>query len=425
MKKQPAITIPTEVPFPELQSIRSANGVDINTLFVEGEVARVSFAFRAGTSLQQRAFAASATANLLGEGSVGFSSKEIADKLDFYGSYYGVSVDRDWAVATFCCLSKFFVQTMDIAREVLLHPTFEQEEVESYRAKRKQGLLQERSKPAYVARELLSETLFGPTHPYGMNSPAELYDTLTREDILRFYGSFYLADDCFVVASGNIGQQELAVIDSIVSGLPTRDFAEPDLHPAPVGQRFGFVERPGALQSALRLGLVLFPRTHPDYIPMQIVAAALGGYFSSRLVRNLREERGYTYGAYAAMVNLQQSGYLAISTEVATEVTDDALAQIYYEIGRMRDQPPGKEELRTVKNILVGEVMRIIDGPFGVADVAIENIQNAQDNDYVARLVARIKDFTADEFQAVAQKYLIPENFVTVSVGAKKPEMME
>jgi predicted Zn-dependent peptidase len=218
-----------------------------------------------------------------------------------------------------------------------------------------------------------------------------------------------------------VGEDELKLVDDIASGLPVGEAVDPGPAPVAESRRYGFARQEGAVQSALRMGIVLFPRNHPDFVPMQIVAAALGGYFSSRLVKNLREDRGYTYGAYAAMVNLQQAGYMAVSTEVATEATDDAIAQIFIEIDRLRQERVGSRELQTVKNIMVGEVLRIIDGPFGVADVAIENIQCGERWGALARVVERIRSFTAGELMSAAQKYLIPERFTVAAVAAEPP----
>ncbi|MDR0509971.1 MAG: insulinase family protein [Rikenellaceae bacterium] len=410
---------------PEMLTTQTAVGARLHTLPVEGDVCRVSFVFRAGTAAQSIPFSASATANLLGEGSRDMSSKEISDRLDFYGSYFGVEIDRDWSVVTFCMLRKFFAPTMDIARRMLIEPVFSEKELATYAAKRKQSLIIERSKPAFKARELFAASLFGPHHPYGVSSGPELYDALAREQIVDFYDRFYLASNCFVVASGAIGEAEQTIIEQTVSGLPVRPAAEPETVEVTDSQRYGFALHEGAVQSALRIGRVLFPRNHPDFVPMQIVATTLGGYFSSRLVKNLREKRGYTYGAYAAMVNMQQAGYLAISTEVASAATDDAIAQIVIETERLRQEKVRSKELQTVKNIMVGEVLRIIDGPFGVADVAIESIQCGEPWDYLTSIVERIRSFTADELLATAQKYLLPERFTIIAVAAEKPKIFD
>ena len=150
---------------------------------------------------------------------------------------------------------------------------------------------------------------------------------------------------------------------------------------------------------------------------MQVVASVLGGYFGSRLMQNLREERGYTYGVVAAMVNFEQAGYFAVATQVGTDVTRDALREIYAEIERLRTEPMPDEELSLVKNIMIGEMMRILDGPFGIADVTIENILCGRRNDVVSENLQRIRAITPAEVQRLAVKYLPREALVTVVAG--------
>ena len=150
---------------------------------------------------------------------------------------------------------------------------------------------------------------------------------------------------------------------------------------------------------------------------MQVLSTVLGGYFGSRLIQNLRERNGFTYGVYSAMVNFQQAGYLALATQVGCEVKEAALEEICGEIERLRQEPVAEEELALVKNIMAGEMMRILDGPFGIADVTTENILCGFDNAHIQHNLERIRQTTPEELQALAQKYLRSEDLVTVVVG--------
>ena len=150
---------------------------------------------------------------------------------------------------------------------------------------------------------------------------------------------------------------------------------------------------------------------------MQVVATALGGYFGSRLMQNLREEHGYTYGVVSAMVNFEREGYFAIATQVGTDVTQPALAACYAEIERLRTEPMPEEELALVKNMMAGEMMRILDGPFGIADVTIENILCSTDNGIIDENLRRIRAMTPADVQRLARKYLAREELVTVVAG--------
>lgn len=417
MIEQPEIVIPSSVDMPRAERTTTKNNVPIYTLRADDfEVVRLSFVFRAGTSMQHKPFSASATANMLGEGTMTMTAQQIADNLDFYGSYFDVNIDRDYTYISFCSLKKFFAQTAEVAREIILSPTFPERELATYCLKRKQGLAIERKKIDMQSRELFAQALFGEKHPYGISADESLYDELRREDLLALYEELYTADNCFVVCSGNITDDVMTTITSIVEALPTGSTREVSF---PTTQTTNALRRDieSALQSSIRIGRLLFTRTHPDFVGMQVVAAALGGYFGSRLMQNLREEHGYTYGVMAAMVNFEREGYLAIATQVAREQRDNALREIYAEIERLRMKLMSEEELQMVKNVMIGEMLRILDGPFGIADVTIENIMCGMDNAATEECLRRIFAITPEEVRDLAHKYLKREDLVEVVVG--------
>ena len=417
MTQQPDIIIPSSVEMPKAELSTTQNGVKIYRLQSDDfEVVRFTFVFHAGTSMQHKPFSASATANMLGEGSQRLTAQQIADQLDFYGSYFDVNIDRDYTYISFCSLLKFFDPTAEVAREILLHPSFPEREFEVYRNKRKQSLKIERQKVDMQSRELFAEALFGPEHPYGISASEELYDNLTTDDLRELYGKLYTADNCFVVCSGHITDEVLSQIDEIASVLPAGKNHDIEF---PKPQTTYYKERniDSALQSSLRIGRLLFGRTHPDFVGMQVVSAILGGYFGSRLMQNLREEHGYTYGVMAAMVNFDKEGYLAIATQVAREHREDALNEIFYEIERLRNELIDEDELQMVKNVMIGEILRILDGPFGIADVTIENIMCGMDNSATQHSVEQIFAITPEQVQQLAAKYLKREDLVVAVAG--------
>lgn len=413
---QPPILIPAMIDVAQAAKTQLENGVTLYTLACDDfEVLRFTFVFHAGSSVQQVPFSASATANLLAEGSRNLTAQQIAEQLDFYGSYFDVNIDRDYAYISFCMLSKFFDPTLAVADEILLHPLFPDDEVATYCTKRKQQLAIERTKIDVKAREAFAQALFGAAHPYGIAAKEQEYDRLTRKDLVAFYERFYTAENCFVVCSGRIGEHEQAAIAALATRIPHGDPSASTVpFPTPVTQHNVRINHPGAVQASLRLGRLLFERSHPDFLGMQVVATALGGYFGSRLMQNLREEHGYTYGVMAAMINFEQAGYFALAAQVGTDVCDAALHEIYTEIERLRSEPMPREELELVKTMMVGEMMRILDGPFGIADVTIENILCGFDNSVISDNIRRIQALTASDIQLLAQKYLAREDLVTV-----------
>ena len=213
-----------------------------------------------------------------------------------------------------------------------------------------------------------------------------------------------------------VTDEVLNTVEQIVDVLPMgsgREVAFPEIKTT----HKVFKKEESSLLSSIRIGRLLFPRRHPDFVGMQVVATTLGGYFGSRLMQNLREEHGYTYGVMAAMVNFEREGYLAIATQVAREHRDDALREIHYEIERLRNELMSEDELQMVKNMMIGEILRILDGPFGIADVTIENIMCGYDNNATEESVQRILATTPEDIQQLASKYLKDEDLVEVVVG--------
>lgn len=415
---QPPLTTPQSISVAQATRTIAANGTPIYTIeSPEYEVVRVSFIFHAGTTTQRHPFTASATANLLAEGSERFTSQQIAERLDYYGSYFDINIDRDHTYITFCTLEKFFAPTSEVIEQVLLHPTFPEEEIVTYRDKRRQQLTIERRKVQTIARELFAQAMFGNTHPYGISYSEREYDTLCREHIVEQYRRRYTAQNAMVVCSGNITPEIAARIEQIAEQIPCGEAADETTIPPCHTTHEVRHHHEGALQSSIRMGRMLFTRDHPDFIPMQVLSTILGGYFGSRLMQNLRERNGFTYGVFSAMVNFQQAGYLAIATQVGAEVTAEAERQISLEIKRLREEKVSNEELDLVKNIMAGEMMRILDGPFGIADVTTENILCGFDNSRIEENLRRIRQTTPEELLALAQKYLKEKDLVKVVVS--------
>ncbi|MEG1623123.1 MAG: pitrilysin family protein [Alistipes sp.] len=422
--KAPQLTIPTTIDIAQADCHVLENGVKLYLLPSDDfEVLRVTFVFHAGSVVQEKPFSAGTTANLLAEGSTSMTAHQIAEQLDYYGSYFDISLDRDYVYISFCSLSKFVDKTLSVAEEILLHPIFPEEELRTYCTKHRQQLAIERTKVDILAREAFSQALFGETHPYGVSYPEAAYDNLKREDLVQLYKKWYTAENCFVVCSGRINTHEQAAITELAHRLPHSTTPVIPLFPSPVTRHTGFVERADAVQSSIRIGRLLFARQHPDFVGMQVVAAVLGGYFGSRLMRNLREEHGYTYGVMAGMINCEREGYFAIATQVGTAVTQAALNAIYDEIEHLRQEQMAVEELNLVKNIITGEMMRILDGPFGIADVTIENILCGTDNHIIEEDLRRIHAITPEKVQQLAVQYLAHADLITVLAGQVQPNL--
>lgn len=417
----PPTILPTHLELPPCELLTTTNGVKLYAMDAgQSAVVRLSIVFHCGSRHQTHPFTASATLNMLSEGTRNLSSSQIAEQLDFYGIFYDTSIDRDFSIVTVNCLSKFLPETLALLEECLLHPTFPASELEIYKTKRREQLRIEREKPSYLAREQFSRSLFGASHPYGYTASDEEYQSLTNAHLTDFYSRYFVAENCFAVASGKLPVAVVSQIATLLTKIPHSTTALPMVEiPVPISEPTAHIHRDDALQTSIRIGKLLFTKGHPDFNGMQVVATILGGYFGSRLVANLREERGYTYGIYAAMVALEKTGYIAIATDVTAESTEDSLIQIFAEIKRLQTELVPANELEIVKNMIAGEMMRILDGPFGVADVVIENIQSQMDPAYLNTFLQEVRNITPERIQALAVQYLNTESFTTVTVGSK------
>lgn len=415
---QPPFLLPDQLNIPAALQTTLTSGIRLWTIDAGTQpLIRLSLVFGAGTRYQSAPFIASAMLNLMSEGTARYTSAQIAELFDFYGIYYDTSIDRDYAIVTVSCLSRFLDKTLELLGEILHEPQFPENEVTIYAAKRKQQLIIEREKPSYQARELFSEGLFGKEHPYGKVSPAADYDNLTAARLRTFYENHYTAANLFAVASGQITAAAREAITTFLERFGAASAVTDPGIPPTDSTTLIREKRSGALQSSVRIGKVLFPKGHPDFNGLQVAATVLGGYFGSRLVKNLREDKGYTYGIYSAMLNMQHSGYFAIASDVTAPATDDAVAEILKETERLRTEPVPAAELDMVRNIIVGEMMRILDGPFGISDVTIEHVQCGMTNEAVTAFFDEVRTITPERIQELAMRWLDPVSFTTVIVG--------
>lgn len=419
---QPGYSLPSKLEIPTPNKYFTSDGREVLWLNIGTQnIVRITLQFPAGTKYQTKSLQASSTIGLMPEGTQNYSAQEIAEKLDFYGSHIDYSIDRDHSVISAFCLDKYLDQTLEVLREIILTPLYSQDEFVTYCQKRKNSLGIEKKKVMYVAREQQIAALYGSNHPYGSYADGHHYDELSSADLVTFHKEQYLNKGALVFISGLV---DVKIVEKIVGQLDTvvrsnkLDENVLDLSNLPTPNDI-YIQKDDAVQSALRVGRVLFPRTHPDFSGMTVLNTVLGGYFGSRLMNNIREEKGYTYGIYSSLVPMQESGYLAISTEVGCAVTDATLLEIRKEMELLRTQKVDTAELSLVVNYLVGEMLRMLDGPFGIVDAILDLYQAGLPIDFIAEHFDKVKNITSDELLLLAQRYLNPADYSEVVVGMR------
>lgn len=356
---------------------------------------------------------------MLTEGTSQLSAAEIADKVDFYGAFLQVDYSFDHSQVTLYSLNKHLKDTLPVIKDILTDSVFPEKELETFIRNQQQKLQVGLKKNDVVARRTFNKALYGNTI-YGLTTELDTYKTLHREDMLPFFKQMYQPSNCTIVIAGKVGQQTLDLLtDTFDNGWANAnepaDNSQPELEHA--GERFYFIEKPEALQSAIRMGMPLINRTHPDFPALQVLNTVLGGYFGSRLMNNIREDKGYTYGIGSGMSSFKQSGALFIATEVGADVCKAAVIEIEKEVNLLKTDLIPDEELALVRNYMLGSLLGSLENVFSHADKFKNLYFSGMGYDYYERYIQTVKTITAPELQVLANKYLKFDEFYKVIVG--------
>ncbi|MGQ9620108.1 MAG: M16 family metallopeptidase [Bacteroidales bacterium] len=386
------------------------------------EVMKIDFIFRAGLTMEEIPLQASTTVQMLTEGTEKFSAEEINRELDYYGIALNTTSDRDWSSVTLLFLNKHITKVLELCSEIIFKPRFSEKELKTLMNRRLQWFLVNRERVSSVATECFFESIFGKTHPYGLRLSPDDFQRIKPSHLRNFHSKYYTPRELTIIISGKIHpflkdliDQYIGKIDTTVSGLPKTP-------PLPYGEKEKriFITKKGAVQSAIRIGSQTIKRTNPDFPSLFIANTILGGYFGSRLMKNLREQRGYTYGIYSFLASLELAGYLMISTEAAKKYTVKAVNEIFKEIKLLQEKPVGKEELEMVKNYLAGDLLRMFDGPFATAESFRMVWESGLDLSYYLKVADKIKTITPDEIIHIARTYYNVEDMYVVIAGDNK-----
>ena len=382
---------------------------------------RVELIFPAGTKHQSKALVASATNALMREGTTHRKAAALSEALDFYGAYLEHETTSDHGSIILYSLNRHLANTLPLLVEIINEPAFEEDELELYRDQTYQRYLVRQERVNDLAGAHFQEMLFGPENFYGRKTQAKDYAALDRSSMVSFHAEHYLGGGATVLVAGLVSDDETKILSEHLSRLiayggekpkPQLIFSEPAIKQ----QR---LEKAGALQHALRVGRPLFSKTHPDFPAMEVVNTLLGGYFGSRLMRNIREDKGYTYGIGSGVVSKLQHGFFYVSTEVGAEVSEAALEEVYAEMDRMRMEPVTQDELDLVRNYLLGQFLRSVDGPFALAQKFAAVHLYGLDNGYYDHYLSVIKNITPEAIQALAERYFRREDLLELVVGPK------
>lgn len=422
LRVQPPVFPAEKVIIPEATSLRLDNGVPV--FLIEAgteEIIRLEFTFEAGQVKEYLPMLASTTNMMLSEGSQNYTSEELNRILDYYGAFLNMSAEKDRAGIVVFFLNKHIEKVLELSREILFRPVFPEAELNALMKKRLSWYLVNRERVQNLAMDKFFESVFGKQHPYGHQLIEQDFNSISPALLTEFHRKNYTPGNMAVIVSGKIPEKTIELLNQYFGNLPFKKINSEDSKDILKGEKRKkiHIDKPGTVQSAIRIGSVTINKRHPDYPGLKILDLLLGGYFGSRLMKNIREEKGYTYGISSSVSSLDLTGYKVISTEVSQKNCRNALDEIYKEIQLLQREPVKKSELEVVRNYMAGEMLRMFDGPFALAESFRSAWEFGLDNSYYYRLAEKIKTIDPDEITLLAQTYYNIDELYEVTVGSK------
>jgi zinc protease len=419
---QPPVFPVERVIIPEVKSFNLRNGVPVYLIDAGTEdIMRLEIIFRAGQVRENKPLLASTTNMMLSEGSQNYTAEELNRQIDYYGAFLNLSPEKDLAGLTIYCLSKHIDKILEISGELIFKPVFPEAELNALMKKRLRWFLINREKVSNQAIDKFFEYVFGKLHPYGCQLSENDFEMMDPSIVKEFHSKYYTPENMTVIISGKIHPDMPDLLNYYFGEITSPKIQNREGVPAISGEKYKevHIDKQGAFQAAIRIGSASINKLHPDYPGLKILNTILGGYFGSRLMKNIREQKGYTYGISSSLTSLELSGYKVISTEVSPKNCQKTIDEIFNEIRALQTEPLNNEEMAIVRNYMSGEMVRMFDGPFAIAESFRSVWEFGLDNNYYRTLSEKILKIEPDEIIELARTYYKIDELYQVTVGSK------
>jgi zinc protease len=425
-KTVPQSLVPIAFSVPEIERSTLNNGLKVFVI-ADDRLPLVSYrlAFNWGDVNDPEGLigVSSAVASMLNEGTLNHSSRQLADEIERLGASISVHASDDFTILSASTLSLYRSEILRLAAEMVLQPVFPESELDLYRRNTVEHLKFQRSQPGFLAGEQSARLIYG-EHPYSRASPSPTdVETLSKEDLRSVHSAAYIPNNAIFVVVGDVDRTEVVrEIEDLFGGWPAGEFTAPSFpaFPERTSRTLTVVDRPGSAQSNIVLGNRAIERRNPDYFPLLVMNQVLGAGASSRVFMNLREEKGYTYGAYTRLDAKRLGGDIEATAEVRTAVTGDSLKEFFYELDRIRDERVPDQELADAKNFLMGVFPLRAETQEGMTNLIVNQLIYDLPADYLKTYRQQVNAITADDVQRAAQKYVRPQEMAMVIVGDAK-----
>lgn len=394
------------------------NGIEVYTIEAGAEeVMSIEWVFYAGNAMETQNLIAASTNFLLKNGTTRHTAFQINEHFDYYGSFLNRACYNETATLSLHTLTRYVTELLPMVRELLTDATLPEEELAIYKQNMKQRLRVNLQKSDFVANRLIDAYLFGEDHPYGKYTRLEDFDIVQQNQLVDFYKRYYQQGRMIMFVAGRLPANLEQLLNDNFGDLPQGSVPAVDhpLHPSDE-KKYRIINDEKGVQGSIRLASPFPNRHHPDFLKTLVLNTLFGGFFGSRLMLNIREDKGYTYGIHSYLQNHQQHSAWVISTEAGRDVTDATIAEVYKEMQELREELVDDEELLLVRNYMMGGLLGDLDGPFQIISRWKNIILNGLGEDYFYRSIDTIKNVSAEELRELAQKYLRPEEFYELVV---------
>ncbi len=383
------------------------------------EVMMMEMVFFAGNSYEKKNWVAAATNFLLKNGTSTKSAFEINDAFEFYGAYLNRTCYNETSTISLHCLTKYFKDVIANVSELVADASFPEKELEIYKQNQIQRLTLNLKKGDFIANRLIDEYLFGIEHPYGKYSTEIDFNKLTREDLVDFYNTYYKEGKCIIFMAGKFPSNMQSLLNKYIGALPLNKKEITEItHPiiSATEKKYSIVNDAASVQGSIRIARHFPNRHHPDFAPTQVLNNIFGGFFGSRLMSNIREDKGYTYGIHSYLQNHVQACAWLISTDAGKDVCRATIDEVYKEMAILRNELVDKEELHLVKNYMLGSLLGDLDGPFQIIGRWKTYILNGLTEEYFYNTIQTVRSIQPEALKALANKYLKEEDFYELVV---------
>ena len=394
------------------------NGIEVYTIDAGAEeLMMVEWVFYAGNWFEEKNLVAATSNFLLKNGTAKRSAFEINEHFEYYGSYLNRACYNETATITLHTLTKHIGELLPVVRELISESVMPEEELTIYKQNMKQRLTVNLKKSDFVAGRTIDALLFGAEHPYGKFSSFKEFDALSRDELMEFYKSFYQKGKVILFAAGKLPSNLEQLLNENFGDLPLGNIIVDKKVADPSGERIHRVSvDPDGVQGSIRIARPFPNRHHPDFMKVSVLNTILGGFFGSRLMTNIREDKGYTYGIHSYLQNNIHDSAWMVSTEAGRDVCDATIKEVYAEMNDLREELVDEEELHLVRNYMMGIILGDLDGPFQILSRWKNIILNNLDEKYFFDSIKTIKTISAEEIRELAKKYLKPEDFYELVV---------